>query len=117
IYGGIDRLEFEDENAPMDNFAAHAVRVYFEEGGQRLYFVRAFAAPDDAGPDYGRARWPAAGGSSPAAPFLLQARFPGRAGNFTVSFIFKLGENILHTEPVDPADTNPAAPTHQVLRG
>src|SRR5690606_21383295 len=83
----------------------------------RLYFVRAFAAPDDAGPDYGRARWPAAGGSSPAAPFLLQARFPGRAGNFTVSFIFKLGENILHTEPVDPADTNPAAPTHQVLRG
>jgi phage tail sheath protein FI len=120
IYGGIDRLEFEDATEPMDNYMAHAVRGFFEEGGRRLYVVRTFAFPPPNGstPDpevWGRAQWPA-GGASPQ-PFLLQARFPGRAGNYTVTMVFRLGENTVHTEPVNPADTNPGAPTHQILRG
>jgi hypothetical protein len=116
IYGGIDQIEFEDASVPMDNYVAHAARAFFEEGGRRLYVSRTFAVPDGQAGAYGHARWPAVG-ASPPQPFLLQARFPGRAGNVTVTFVFRLGENILHTEPVDPADTNPAAPTHQVLRG
>ena len=118
IYGGIDRLEFDGE-APMDNYMAHAVRGFFEEGGRRLYVVRTFAFPDRPGAidpaTFGRAQWPG-GGVSPQ-PFLFRARYPGRAGNFTVTLVFRLGENTVHTEPVNPADTNPGAPTHQILRG
>jgi phage tail sheath protein FI len=118
IYGGIDRLEFEDVGLPMNNYVAHAVRAFFDEGGSRLYVVRTFAFPDPDGAPvdrdvYGRARWPAVGGSP--EQFLLQARFPGRAGNVTVTFVFRLGGNAVRTEPVDPAD--PTSPPFNVLRG
>jgi uncharacterized protein len=120
VYGGIDQLEFEDvTSGPMDNHLAHAVRGFFEEGGRRVYIARTFAFPSEVSPDqfdtYGRAVWPAAGASP--EDFLLRARCPGDAGNFTVTFVFKLGENILRTEPVDPSDSSPTAPTHQILRG
>jgi uncharacterized protein len=118
IYGGIDQLEFEASvpEPPMDNYVAHAARAFFNEGGQRLYIARTFQVPDDRGDPvlYGRARWPAVGASP--EQFLLRARFPGRAGNFTVTFVFHLGENILREEPVDPSDSS-GGPTHQVLRG
>jgi phage tail sheath protein FI len=119
IYGGIDQLEFETPET-IDNYMAHAVRGFFEEGGRRLYVVRTFAFPDRDGAAidpavYGRARWPAAGASPES--FLFRARYPGRAGNFTVTLVFRLGENTVHEEPVDPADTDPSAPTHNVLRG
>ncbi len=116
IYGGIDQLEFEDESNPLDNHLAHAVRAFFEEGGRRLYVARTFAFPAESDADaYGRSRWPAAGGSPQL--FDLVARFPGRAGDFTVTMVFRLGENILQVEPVDPADSSSGAPTHNVLRG
>jgi phage tail sheath protein FI len=119
IYGGIDQLEFEDATLPMDNYMAQAARAFFVEGGQRLYVQRTFAFPQPDGapvdPDvYGRAQWPPTG--SPQ-PFQLRARFPGRAGNFTVEMVFRLGENTVHVEPVNPADATPGAPTHNVLRG
>lgn len=118
IYGGIDRLDFVDDGE-MDNHLAHAVRAFFEEGGRRLYVARTFAFPPSTAPSdeatYGRARWPAASGSPPS--FDLVARFPGRAGDFTVTMVFRLGENILHNEPVDPSDSSLGAPTHNVLRG
>lgn len=120
IYGGIDPLEFEDGDGPTVNYLAHAVRAFFEEGGRRLYVARTYAVPDGVADeeraDYGRARWPAADGS-PAGPFLLRARFPGRAGNFTVTLVLRLGGNILRTEPVDPGDASPGAPTRRILRG
>jgi hypothetical protein len=120
IYGGIDQLEFEDASVPMDNYMAHAARAFFEEGGQRLYVQRTFAFPQSDGAPvdqdvYGRGQWPPSGGSP--QPFLLRARFPGRAGNFTVEMVFRLGENTVHIEPVNPADATPGAPTHNVLRG
>ena len=116
IYGGIDRLEFDDESVPFDNHVAHAVRAFFEEGGRRLYVTRTYALPDEQPDGYGHAQWPAEG-ASPPQPFLLRARFPGRAGNFTTTMVFRLGENILRDEPVDPADIDPSAPRHNVLRG
>jgi uncharacterized protein len=116
IYGGIDQLDFVGDGL-MDNYLAHAVRAFFEEGGRRLYVARAFAVPPgiadrDA---YGRARW--SSDVSPPPPFELRVRYPGRAGNFTVAFVFRLGENSLHVAPVDPAMTGPGATTHRVLRG
>ena len=119
IYGGIDQLEFEDQGLPFDNHLAQGVRAFFEEGGRRLYVERTFAFPGEVAvddqPTYGRSRWPAVGASP--QPFELVARFPGRAGDFTVTMVFRLGENILHTEPVDPADSSSGAPTHNILRG
>ena len=121
IYGGLDRLEFENTTGPSDNDVAHAVRAFFEEGGKRLYLSRTFnpIGEDDPavlqGNDWtdGRARWRSQ--LSPAAPFSLVARYPGRAGNFTVTFVFRAGENVMSTDPVDPADL--AGPQIPVLRG
>jgi phage tail sheath protein FI len=114
IYGGIDPLELDGET--LTNYMAQGVRAFFEEGGRRLYVARTFAFPGDSDQGaYGRSRWPAAGASP--EPFELVARFPGRAGDFTATLVFHLGENTLHVEPVDPSDSSPGAPTHNVLRG
>ncbi len=102
IYGGIDQLRF-DGMSPTHNFVAHAVRAYFAEGGKRLYVARTF---NPAQASDGIARWQPE--ESPEPEFGLRARYPGRAGNFRVRFRFRLGENILHTDP----ETN-----RPVLRG
>lgn len=120
IYGGIDQLDFDGGTEPTDNHLAHSVRAFFEEGGRRLYVTRIFAYPDSDEPEdrdrWGRAAWSASPGS-PRGGFEVRARFPGRAGNLTVTFVFRLGENILRTEPVNPADTSISPPTHNILRG
>jgi len=117
IFGGIDRLTFTDAaGAAVDNHMAQAVRGFFGEGGRRLYVARTFAFPAESDADtYGRATWEPEG--SPAGAYGFAARFPGEAGNFTVTCIFRLGEDILRTEPVDPADSSAGAPTHRLLRG
>lgn len=109
IYGGIDQLEFVDIGGEGVNYLAHAVRAYFEEGGRRLYVARVFSPQD--GVD-GVARWQPE--DSPA-PYTWSARYPGNAGEFTMTFIFKLGDNALHSAPVDPTD--PEGATYPVLRG
>jgi uncharacterized protein len=117
IYGGIERLEFGGTAQPVDNYVAHAVRAFFEEGGRRLHVVRTFAFPDDGAIDhhlYGRARWPPTG--TPGR-FELIARFPGRAGNLAVSFAFHLGDNALGSEPAVPAGPGSSAVSRRVVRG
>lgn len=122
LYGGLDRLRFEDLGQASHNDLAHAVRAYFEEGGRRLYVARTFEPLDTVEPPAldgqgrwsdGRARWTSE--ASPPPGFRLEARHPGAAGNFTVTFIFRAGENILSEDPVDPTD--PGGPTVPVLRG
>lgn len=109
IYGGIDQLDFDDTTERTHNYLAHAVRAYFEEGGRRLYVARTFNAAT--GSD-GISRWEPA--TSPV-PYNLAARHPGASGDFTVTLIFKLGDNALHTEPVDPSD--PEGSNYPKLRG
>lgn len=109
IYGGLDPLEYAGDSTSSVNDLAQGVRAFFEEGGRRLYVARAFGLPDGEDADtYAHARWPeAASPSSPSEEWGLVARYPGRAGNVTVTFTARLGENILDT-------TDPARP---VLRG
>lgn len=109
IYGGMDRIGFEDLNSVSHNYLAHAVRSYFEEGGRRLYVARTFHESDHAD---GIARWQPE--ESPT-DYTIRARYPGRAGNFSVTFIFKLGDNALHTQPIDPSV--PDGDSFPVLRG
>lgn len=108
IYGGIDQLEFVDIGQAGVNYLAHAVRAYFEEGGRRLYVARVFNSHN--GND-GVASWTPI--DSPVT-CSWEARYPGTAGEHTMTFIFKLGDNSLHTAPVDPTD--PEAASYPVLR-
>jgi len=111
IYSGIDQLEWVDvSTGRMHNYIAQAVRAYFEEGGKRLYVARAYDALEDdpaAEPAFsagrwsdGRARW--TGGSPPDVEIV--ARYPGAAGNLRITFVFRLGQNVLDTnEPTVPS--------------
>ncbi len=110
IYGGIDQLSFENVTTNTHNYLAHAVRAYFEEGGRRLYVSRIYNIPTS--DDEGRASWEPE--TSPAE-YSFTARHPGNAGEFAVSFIFKLGDNALQTAPVDQSD--PDGDEYSLLRG
>ncbi|MFL5626850.1 MAG: phage tail sheath family protein [Ktedonobacteraceae bacterium] len=116
MYGGLYDLAIAGQ--PTTNYLAHAVRAFFEEGGQRLYVSRVFhfdggfQADNDGIP-------PAAGpyamlrnldnpeynaGSLPGVqPLRLVARFPGAMGNMRVTFTLKVGANALITSNAIPA--------------
>lgn len=105
IYGGIDQLQFSNEEL-THNYVAHAVRSYFEEGGRRLYVARVV--------DSSAVNATASISASPAN-ISFAARHPGAAGNFSVTLIFKASENILGQTPRDP--TQPlSADTVPILR-
>lgn len=92
IYGGLDQLSFTDSvSGKTHNYLAHAVRAFFEEGGKRLYVARVCNGGSNAIHTI-----PASG--SPASTVTLKARYPGEAGNFLVTFTFRLGQDILSTE-------------------
>lgn len=91
IYGGLDQLEFGDVGT-QHNFLAHAVRAFFEEGGKRLYVARAARNAQVASSTL----------SEGSDSITLKSRHPGRAGNFLVTFLFRLGQNILGTEDGAP---------------
>src|SRR5438477_1400317 len=86
-YGNGQQLEFLD--GEMDNFLWHAVRAFFEEGGQRLYVMRTFL-PTRLSAGTLTARGLAAdghavstlsGSGSGTRPLRVEARFPGSDGN------------------------------------
>lgn len=89
IYGGLDQLEYSGQK--VHNYLAHGVRAFFEEGGKRLYVSRV----DNGG--VAATRSITTEESPPQREIVLSARYPGAAGNVTVTFTFKLGQNILTT--------------------
>lgn len=74
-FGGLDNLVLD--GAPTPNYMAHAVRLFFENGGQRAYIARIFqpaqgdlghgGGPDDSGEMEARAETFVGGGSGPSA--------------------------------------------------
>jgi len=106
IYGGIDQLEF-DEEEPTHNYLAQSVRTHFREGGNRLYVSRVV--------DTQAQRATATLSGSPSI-LSFEARHRGQAGNFSVTMIFKLGENILGETPRDPSQPL-SSETVAILRG
>mgnify|MGYP000963240634 CR=1 FL=1 len=95
IYGGIDQLNFSDKGV-VDNYLAHAVRAFFENGGKRLYVSRIYK-PDKL--DISNSCVGCAYAEISSAPqpskILLKARYPGVAGKMIVTFQFRVGPNIL----------------------
>ena len=55
IYGGIDRLKFDNESDETENYMAHAVRAFFDNGGSRLYVSRVYASANPDQSFYGHA--------------------------------------------------------------
>lgn len=97
IYGGLDKLGF-DGQAPSHSYVAHAVRVFFEEGGRKLYVARTYFPID--GHD-GIARWDSSNSlldDPPANLINLRARYPGTTGNFSVTITVNLGSSLLKTD-------------------
>ncbi len=97
IYGGLEQLQFAAQTT-SHNYLAQAVRAYFKEGGSRLYVTRVFLPLSDSD---GIAKWEPTGSglaSTQTNAVSLRARYPGAAGDFSVTFIFKQGQNILVTD-------------------
>lgn len=44
VYGGLDALDYS--GAEIQNYLAHSVRAFFDNGGSRLYIARAYTPPD-----------------------------------------------------------------------
>ena len=109
VYGDGQPLLFTDADGNpvrMDNYLWHAARAFFEEGGKRLYVVRAFRPQsDDTGAvtDDGIANWPPPAGADPADLVQLQARHPGAAGNRRARLAVRIGQDVLAADPDDPA--------------
>jgi phage tail sheath protein FI len=80
IYGSLDNLVLSDVTAAADrlNFVAHAARAYFDNGGSRLYVVRAV---NSAAAASGRLR---DGGGTATEDVVIRARFVGAAYNGVV---------------------------------
>lgn len=105
IYGDFADLNFSGGARP--NYLAHAVRVFFEEGGRRLYVMRVFNANTGTVSDfgigsdgipanhYGRAIRRDGETTDPTPPLVtLVARFPGAAGNIRVRLSLNVGPNV-----------------------
>ena len=110
-YGGKDRLGFVESDGSttaVDNYMWHAARAFFEEGGKRLYVSRVYT-PAAGSPPAGYSAATLGSG----APLRVRARFPGRAGDAAVSFVFNVGQNVLVA--VDPS-ANPLMPAVRSLR-
>jgi len=95
IFCGVDQLNFADGGA-QDNYMAHAVRSFFDNGGTQLYVTRVYHA---AGQEEGAPPDPNAGKASLAIGSLpqvtLRARFPGVAGNMQITFAIRTTPNLL----------------------
>jgi phage tail sheath protein FI len=113
VFGDRQQLSFVDVDgitplAPMHNYMWHAVRAYFEEGGQLLYIARTFM-PRSVKDDGHAFDWvsPKAGDGTPTIKELrVEARSPGQAGKMRVRLTLRLGQNMLGSEP----QTDPKAP-------
>lgn len=101
IYGDRQPLEFRNES-PIPNFMWHAVRMFFENGGKRLYVARVFRPGQSVeelqsplpspltAPEF-------ADGvaiSQTTGALLVWSRFPGAGGNMQVRISLTAGPNV-----------------------
>ena len=100
-YGDGKPLAFGN-TGPLTNFVWQAVRVFFDNGGKRLYVVRTFRPrydPQDAtrvlGDGFARAVLPEGAAATDPGAITLRARFPGAAGGMRVRITAQLGQNVL----------------------
>jgi uncharacterized protein len=86
IYGDRQPLDFGE--GPIHNYMWHAVRMFFENGGKRLYVARVFA---------GETETEGVAVSAATGTLLVSARFPGAGGNMRVRITLTAGANVYDT--------------------
>jgi phage tail sheath protein FI len=105
IYAGLDPLQFESATYPQQNYMAHAVRAFFDNGGSKLYVTRVYGATDadseDPDPNTGKAKYEI---GSPRN-VTLRARFPGHAGEMRVVFAAQVTSKSVVDDPSGPKGT------------
>lgn len=125
FYGGFDVLMFN--GVATTNYLWHAVRAFFEEGGQRLYVSRVFdfgigifhadVDPDTGIPTdtsfYAKAPFRKADPGQPDQGTLV-ARFPGSAGNMRVTLTVRAGSNAFVSANVQDPSSNVPKKIRQV---
>jgi phage tail sheath protein FI len=79
------------------NHLAHAVRLFFENGGRRVYVGRVYNPPN--GQTAAQARAASAAMNVAGADRFLRARYPGRAGNVVVQVQAIRSGNLLTGTP------------------
>jgi uncharacterized protein len=84
------------DNVPQTNQLAHAVRLFFENGGARVYIARIFRSADGNLENVTATSGPL---TTSAAQGHIQARFPGRAGNVVVTVQGIRSGNLRTTQP------------------
>ncbi len=92
LHGGLAALDFGITD-PAPNYLAHAVRVFFEEGGKKLHVARVYSPP---GGSDGIARWTSnhsASSLSAQAKIELSARYAGADGNMLLTLELKKGQS------------------------
>jgi uncharacterized protein len=98
VYGGLESLDLEGAAAAERiGYLAHAARMFFLNGGKRLYVSRVFAARA-ATTGVARTDPVALGGALPTARW--RARWPGAHGNVALSATPMRGRVAPYTDPV-----------------
>src|SRR5258708_2011329 len=104
-YGDGQQLVYGD--TVLDNYLWHAVRAFFEEGGERLYVSRVFRTQDAgkvaaglAADGYATAKLPADAKDEDA--LHIRARFPGAIGNMQMRLTLRMGQNVLGGQAASP---------------
>jgi len=91
-FGGIDDLIID--NAPQTNYLAHAVNLFFRNGGRRVYIARVFRPADRTNEHR------SAGTQMVSNSVRFRARYPGVAGNLIVEVDgIRTGNIIAGTSP------------------
>src|SRR5947199_3190064 len=109
-YGDRQDLQLDGGSNTRPNYMWHAVRAFFENGGQRLYIARVYkpssgevvsldktrltASPDAVPPGFAKGA---------VGQLRIYSRFPGAAGDMQVWITLTAGPNVLTLDGTDPA--------------
>ena len=110
IYAGGDRLNA----GAVDNYVAHGVRAFFENGGRRCYVARVRHSGDADDEGFAQGTVPSTATAADQR-VVLTARHPGRAGNFQVELQLRMGPNILDRRGAVPLLRGGPSLEHQVV--
>jgi phage tail sheath protein FI len=94
VYGGLEPLMLDGGTVEHIPYVAHAVRAFFENGGQRCYLSRVFVG-DPADPRDGVASWLL---TVDGTSVTWRARWPGAAGNVRVRARARHSGNLVYQE-------------------
>jgi phage tail sheath protein FI len=97
VYGGLERLEFSGA-APTAPYMAHAARMFFLNGGRRLYVSRVFVPDPAVGSGVAESAPISVDPALPSAQW--RARWPGKDGDVSLSITPMRSKLSVYTHPV-----------------